>query len=81
MENPQPTISTNVGYSSEGDVAKLFVGQIPKNFTEQQVKELMEPFGAIGELSIIKDKETMCSRGKLKASKQVDSALYCLPGF
>ena len=63
MENPTPPIVKNVGFNSEGEVTKLFVGQIPKNFSEQQVKELMEPFGAISELNIIKDKETMGSRG------------------
>lgn len=64
METSQASLSPNVGYSTEGDATKLFVGQIPKNFTEQQVKEIMEPYGTISELSIIKDKETMCSKGK-----------------
>ncbi len=65
MENSQPVVGNNVGFPSEGEVTKLFVGQIPKNFTEQQVKELMEPYGPISELNIIKDKETSCSRGLL----------------
>ena len=81
MENSQPVIGNNVGFSSEGEVTKLFVGQIPKNFTEQQVKELMEPFGPISELNIIKDKETLCSRGLLKQKDYYTSKQQPIPPF
>ena len=77
MENPVPAIGKNVGFSTEGEVAKLFVGQIPKNYTEQQVRELMEPFGPISELNIIKDKETMCSRGRVEKGKHSVVPPFC----
>lgn len=74
METSPPVVVKNVGFSTEGEVTKLFVGQVPKNFTEQQVKELMEPYGAISELNIIKDKETMCSRGLFFKTKAKETS-------
>lgn len=43
--------------------AKLFVGQIPKDVTEDGLNSYFEEYGSIKELSIIRDTATGMSRG------------------
>lgn len=42
---------------------KLFVGSFPQNTTEQTLKDLFAPHGAVLTVSIIKDGPTGASRG------------------
>ena len=63
MDTSVPSIGNSVGYVKETEPIKLFVGQIPKNYDEGKVREIMEPFGPISEVNIIKDKDTGHSRG------------------
>ena len=49
--------------SMGGDTIKLFVGQIPRNFDETEVRDILEPFGAIHELSVLKDRITGAHKG------------------
>ncbi|KAJ8527269.1 hypothetical protein K7X08_029746 [Anisodus acutangulus] len=42
---------------------KLFVGQVPKQMTEEQVMEMFKELAVINEVNIIKDKTTRASRG------------------
>ncbi|KAM7495927.1 hypothetical protein LguiA_020341 [Lonicera macranthoides] len=42
---------------------KLFVGQVPKHMTEQQLLSMFEEFAIVDEVNIIKDKSTRASRG------------------
>lgn len=51
IENPQSA------YDTDPDKIKLFVGQVPKEYDEEQIKALLEEFGPIHEINIIKDKE------------------------
>lgn len=44
---------------------KLFVGQVPKQMTEEQLLEMFEEFALVEEVNIIKDKTTRASRGLL----------------
>ncbi|KAH0663632.1 hypothetical protein KY285_028619 [Solanum tuberosum] len=48
-------------YSEES--VKLFVGQVPKLMTEQQLLDMFKEFAVIDQVNIIKDKTTRASRG------------------
>lgn len=42
---------------------KMFVGQIPRDWTEKECRSLFEPFGEVYSLNILKDKTNGVSRG------------------
>ena len=44
---------------------KLFVGQVPKTFSEDELRPYLEQFGLIQELSILKDKITGAHKGTM----------------
>lgn len=43
---------------------KLFIGQIPRSWEEDDVRQILEPFGAIQELSILRDRTTGVHKGR-----------------
>ncbi|XP_018470245.1 RNA-binding protein BRN2 [Raphanus sativus] len=48
---------------NEEERVKLFVGQVPKHMTEDQLLPLFQEFSIVHEVNIIKDKITRASRG------------------
>lgn len=45
------------------DAMKMFVGQVPKAWTEEDVRAVFEEFGRIYSVSVLRDKVTKQSRG------------------
>ena len=64
----EPSVGTAVGFQRDPDTIKLFVGQIPKHYDEHEIRSIMEEFGPIHEINLIKDKEKG-SKGKIKVKK------------
>ena len=56
-------------YLSSSNPVKLFVGQIPKEINEPILSNYFEEFGAIKEISIMRDVNGM-SKGKLQSPEE-----------
>ncbi len=46
------------------DSIKLFVGQIPRTWEETELREVLDPYGAIHDLTVLKDRATGSHKGK-----------------
>lgn len=56
------------------DTIKMFVGQIPRSWSETELKELFEPFGAVHQINILRDRtqNPPQSKGKVLHGKEDD---------
>lgn len=48
----------------DSDAVKMFVGQIPRSWQEQDIIQLFQDFGPIHSINILRDKKSGESRGK-----------------
>ncbi|KAG0425595.1 hypothetical protein HPB47_027227 [Ixodes persulcatus] len=46
------------------DAIKMFVGQIPRSWDENDLKKMFEDFGPVYQINVLRDKATGTSRGK-----------------
>ena len=70
VEPPRP--------DKDPDAIKLFVGQVPKSFEEKDLRPYLEPYGAIHELLILRDKMSHAHKGRA-TSRQPAKELSTLP--
>lgn len=46
------------------DAIKMFVGQIPRSWDENDLKKMFEDFGPVYQINVLRDKATGTSRGE-----------------
>lgn len=65
------------------DAIKMFVGQIPRSWSEKELKELFEPFGAVYQINILRDRSQNPpqSKGTARNAAILRSGLLVLRPF
>ncbi|XP_030073081.1 CUGBP Elav-like family member 2 isoform X3 [Microcaecilia unicolor] len=75
------------------DAIKMFVGQIPRSWSEKELKELFEPYGAVYQINVLRDRSQSPPQSKgccfvtfytRKAALEAQNALHnikTLPGM
>lgn len=53
------------------DAIKMFVGQIPRSWSEKELKELFEPYGAVYQINILRDRSQNPPQSKGRAPPSV----------
>ncbi|XP_028332771.1 CUGBP Elav-like family member 1 isoform X2 [Gouania willdenowi] len=61
----------------EGDAIKMFVGQIPRSWSEEQLRELFEPYGAVYEINVLRDRSQNPPQSKALLSMDDLSSKGC----
>ena len=71
------------------DAIKMFVGQIPRSWSEDQLRELFESYGAVYEINVLRDRSQNPPQSKgecllatrLQASHSGEEINYQIGGF
>lgn len=50
------------------DAIKMFVGQIPRSWSEKELKELFEPYGAVYQINVLRDRSQNPPQSKGKTT-------------
>lgn len=53
------------------DAIKMFVGQIPRSWSEKELKELFEPYGAVYQINILRDRSQNPPQSKGRSHARV----------
>jgi len=61
MESSSPDLIKD---QPDADNIKMFVGQIPKTWDENRLRQMFEQFGPVHTLNVLRDKVTSISRGE-----------------
>ncbi|GIY40126.1 hypothetical protein CDAR_307292 [Caerostris darwini] len=89
---PQNTVMNSIQKDQpDPDAIKMFVGQIPRNWDEAELRKLFDEFGPVHQINVLRDKMTGQSRGCCfvtfycrKSAVEAQSALHnikTLPGM
>ena len=63
MEPDEEECMATANTAAQSGLIKLFVGQIPKTWEEEDIREILEPHGSIRELTVLKDKISGTHKG------------------
>uniref|UniRef100_A0A3Q2R0I5 RRM domain-containing protein n=1 Tax=Fundulus heteroclitus TaxID=8078 RepID=A0A3Q2R0I5_FUNHE len=63
------------------DAIKMFVGQIPRSWSEEQLRELFEPYGAVYEINILRDRSQNPPQSKGQSLNVPDSTCRWITDF
>ena len=75
MSSPGLPIAKH-GDQPDADAIKMFIGQIPKTWGEAEIKELLEVYGPIYQLNILREKGSVLSKGIVNFSTTLMLAFY-----
>lgn len=61
--NPSSQVTSQT--EPDPDAIKMFVGQIPRNMDENDLRKMFEDYGPVYQLNVERDKNTGQSKGKV----------------
>lgn len=69
--NPSSQVTSQT--EPDPDAIKMFVGQIPRNMDENDLRKMFEDYGPVNQLNILRDKNTGQSKGITSLKTSLES--------